>query len=64
MPIAIDLSPEVARALDDYAAVNALSSLQQAIALILSAYLEQSGHLGRTPEHGTRPEDLTTANDD
>jgi len=64
MPIAIEIPPEVERALDDYAAANAMSSRQQAIASILSAYLEQSGHLGRTPEHGTRPEDLTTANDD
>ncbi|MET0256988.1 MAG: hypothetical protein ABW179_00250 [Methylobacterium sp.] len=64
MPIAIDISPTVERALDHYAAAHALPSRQQAVASILSTFLEQSGHLDRTPERGTRPQDLTTANDD
>lgn len=64
MPLSVHLPPHLIKAIDDYAAGEAIGSRQQAIVVLLAKALEGSGHLDHVPQEGTRPEDLTTANDD
>ncbi|WP_062211580.1 hypothetical protein [Aureimonas sp. AU12] len=64
MPVALDLPVEILQAIDGFAAAEMIHSRQQAIATLLAKALEDAGHLPHKPEVGTRPEDLTTANDD